>query len=230
MKHPPRWLLHGGRPASRRLVRLRYDVRLHHAERFPSTGPVIVAANHIGIIDGPLMAIFSPRPVHALTKLEMFQGRAGGFLRLAGQVPLDRGRTDPAAIRASLHVLDHGGAVGVFPEGTRGDGELTTFRPGAAYLAMVSGAPVVPLTFLGTREAGGPAGSLPPRGARIEMVFGRPFRVAAHTWPRTKAQVAAINADLRDHMREDLWRAVSETGRSLPGPLPVDASKRDRDD
>ena len=55
-----------------------------------SRGPVIFAANHVGVVDGPLLAIFAPRPVHALTKVEMFRGRLGRFLRASGQMPLDR--------------------------------------------------------------------------------------------------------------------------------------------
>ncbi|MCL2543002.1 MAG: 1-acyl-sn-glycerol-3-phosphate acyltransferase [Nocardioidaceae bacterium] len=221
MRHPTRWLLHGGRPGARWLIRRWYDVRVHHPERFPATGPVVVAANHIGVIDGPLLAIFAPRMVHALTKEEMFEGPLGGLLRVVGQIPLDRLHPDPLAVRTSLHVLEAGGAIGVFPEGTRGSGELETFRPGAAYLAMVSGAPVVPMVFLGSREPGGSSGSLPPRGSRIDMVVGRPFEVARHPWPRTVEQVGAMNALLRRHMRDDLRSALNETGRTLPGPLPT---------
>ena len=225
MTLPTRWLLHRGRPAARWLIRRRYEVRVHHAERFPASGPAVVAANHIGVIDGPLLAIFAPRPVHALTKVEMFQGPLAGLLRATGQIPLDRFHADPAAIRTSVELLRAGGTVGVFPEGTRGGGDLRTFRAGAAYLAMVTGAPVVPVTFLGSREAGAASGSLPPRGARIDLVVGRPFPVRAHPWPRTKEQVGAMNALLWQHMRDDLGAALDETGRSLPGPLPMKDSK-----
>ena len=72
----------------------------------------------------PLLAIFAPRPVHALTKQEMFEGRLGRFLRASGQIPLDRFHADPGAIRSCLRVVRDGGAAGIFPEGTRGDGEL----------------------------------------------------------------------------------------------------------
>lgn len=217
---PQRWLLRGGRPASRWLIRRRYDVRVHHPERFPRGGPVVVTANHIGIIDGPLMAIFAPRPVHALTKIEMFDGRLGRFLKLTGQIPLDRYRTDPAAVRTALRVLREGDAVGVFPEGTRGNGELDSFRRGAAYLALVTGAPVVPLTFIGSREPGGHTDSLPPKGARIDIVVGQPIPVDAVPWPRRSATVAALTDDLHQRMLAGLKDALAETGRSLPGPLP----------
>ncbi|MEV5002191.1 lysophospholipid acyltransferase family protein [Nocardioides sp. LML1-1-1.1] len=217
---PARRLLVGGRPASRWLIRRRYDVRVHHPERFPATGPAVVAGNHVGFVDGPLMAIFAPRPVHALTKEEMFAGPLGAFLRRAGQIPLDRLHTDPRAVRTAVRVLRDGHAVGVFPEGSRGAGDLEVFHTGAAYLALVTGAPVVPLTFLGTREPGGTSSSLPPRGARIDIVVGEPMAVDAVSWPRTRDHVRLTSAALRAHMRSGLADALEETGRSLPGPLP----------
>ncbi|MFC5730959.1 MULTISPECIES: lysophospholipid acyltransferase family protein [Nocardioides] len=221
VRQPAQWPLRAVRPLGRWLIRRRYDVRLHHLERFPATGPVVVTANHIGIIDGPLMALFAPRPVHALTKIEMFKGPLGLLLRLGGQVPVDRFNADPLAVRTALRVLREGHSVGVFPEGTRGPGDLATFRTGAAYLALVTGAPVLPLTFIGTREPGGSSGSLPPRGARFDIVVGEPVPVDAVPWPRTRDHVRLTSAALRDHMRSQLADALDETGRSLPGPLPV---------
>ncbi len=217
---PARRLLVRGRATSRWLIRRRYDVRVHHPERFPTSGPVVVAGNHVGFVDGPLMAIFAPRPVHALTKEEMFSGPLGAFLRRAGQIPLDRFHTDPRAVRTAVRVLRDGHAVGVFPEGSRGAGDLEIFHTGAAYLALVSGAPVVPLTFLGTREPGGTSSSLPPKGARIDIVVGEPMAVDAVSWPRTRDHVRLTSAALRAHMRSGLADALEETGRSLPGPLP----------
>jgi 1-acyl-sn-glycerol-3-phosphate acyltransferase len=220
VRHPQRWLLTGGRPLGRWIVRRRYDVRVHHSERFPQRVPVVVTANHIGIIDGPLMAVFAPRPVHALTKIEMFKGALGRFLTLSGQVPLDRFRADPRAVRVALRVLREGGAVGVFPEGTRGNGELDTFRRGAAYLALVTGATVVPLTFIGSREPGGHTNSLPPRRARIDIVVGQPVPVDAVPWPRLSSKISALSDDLHARMLTGLKDALAETGRNLPGPLP----------
>ncbi|TNM50250.1 1-acyl-sn-glycerol-3-phosphate acyltransferase [Nocardioides albidus] len=217
---PSRRLLVRGRPASRWLIRRRWDVRVLHPERFPATGPAVVAGNHIGLVDGPLMAIFAPRPVHALTKLEMFAGPLGPFLRAAGQIPLDRCNVDPAAIRIALRVLGEGHAVGLFPEGTRGPGDLERFRGGAAYLALRTGAPVVPLTFLGSRDPGGSSSSLPHKGARIDIVVGEPYAVDAVPWPRTRENVSSTSAALRAHLQQQLAEALDETGRRLPGPLP----------
>jgi 1-acyl-sn-glycerol-3-phosphate acyltransferase len=224
-RHPPTWLLHGGRPTSRWLIRRRYDVREHGTGHVPPQGPVIVAANHTGVIDGPLLAIFGPRPVHALTKREMFDGRLGRFLQLSGQLPLDRLHTDLGAVRACLHVLEHGGAVGIFPEGNRGAGDLTAFRNGAAYLALVSGAPIVPLMMYGTRPPAGGKDALPTRGATLDLVYGAPFPVARRPWPRTRQVVTETSAALRARMRDDLRTGLALTGQRLPGPIPADSAK-----
>jgi 1-acyl-sn-glycerol-3-phosphate acyltransferase len=224
-RHPPTWLLHGGRPVSRWLIRRRYDVREHATGHVPAQGPVIVAANHTGVIDGPLLAIFGPRPVHALTKEEMFHGPLGPFLRLTGQVELDRFTTDLRAVRTCLHVLEHGGAVGIFPEGNRGAGDLTRFRNGAAYLALVTGAPVVPLMMFGTRPAGGGKDALPNRRGRIDLVYGAPFRAERTPWPRTSRLVAATSEALHARMQEELAAGLALTGQTLPGPIPGDEAK-----
>lgn len=219
--HPPRLMLRGLRPVARRVLRHRYDVRVHGAERVPATGPVILAANHVGVIDGPLLASFAPRPVHALTKIEMFEGRLGWFLRGTGQVPLDRFVIDPSGVRRAVRVLRDGGCLGIFPEGARGSGELELFHRGAAYFALVTGAPIVPVVLLGTREPGGHTDSLPARGARIDLLFGTPFALGRRPWPRRRADVETASLQLRERMLHDLREALAATGRSLPGPLPA---------
>ncbi|HET7070888.1 MAG TPA: lysophospholipid acyltransferase family protein [Nocardioides sp.] len=224
-RHPPTWLLHSGRPASRWLIRRRYDVREHGLGHVPPQGPVVVAANHTGVIDGPLLAIFGPRPVHALTKEEMFRGGLGPLLRVTGQVEIDRFATDLRAIRTCLHILEHGGAVGIFPEGNRGAGDLHRFQNGAAYLALVSGAPIVPLMMFGTRPTGGGKDAVPPRRAVLDLVYGAPFRVERTPWPRTRALVAATGEALHARMLEDLATGLALTGQTMPGPIPADEAK-----
>lgn len=224
---PSRLALHGLRPLARVVVQWRFAVRVHDAHHVPATGPVILAANHIGVADGPVLAIFAPRPVHALTKEEMFEGRMGGFLRWAGQIRLDRFHTDPAAVKTCLRTLEAGRVVGIFPEGRRGTGDLTRFHRGAGYLALASGAPVVPVSLIGTREPGGHTDSLPRRGGAVDMVFGTPYPVARLPWPRTREQVEHTSTLLREHMRESLAHALALTGRSLPGPLPADEVEPD---
>jgi len=220
VRSSPRYLLYTLRPVARWLLQRRYDVQVHGTGAVPTTGPVIFASNHVGVIDGPLLAIFAPRPVHVLTKMEMFRGLLGWFLWRSGQVPLDRFNPDPRAVKICVRALRQGRTVGIYPEGSRGAGDLERFHRGAAYLALVSGAPVVPVTTLGSREPGGTSGSLPKRGAVIDMVFGEPYQVDATPWPRTREQVEKSSLLLREHMLVQLDRARASTGRELPGPLP----------
>jgi 1-acyl-sn-glycerol-3-phosphate acyltransferase len=221
VRHPSRYLLEPLRPVARFVIRRWIGVRVHGADLVPRTGPVIFAANHIGVTDGPLLTVFAPRPVHTLTKVEIFRGWLGRLLRASGQLPLDRFHTDPRAVKACLRVLRDGRAVGIFPEGRRGEGDLERFHRGAAYFALVSGAPVLPVVFLGTRAPGGHSNSLPPRGEVVDIVFGAPYSIAAVPWPRTREQVEQASVLLREHLLAHLGQALTTTGRELPGPLPA---------
>lgn len=221
VRRPRHWLLDACRPFVRWAIRRRWTVRVHGAEHLPTSGPVVVVANHLGIADGPLMALYATRPVHAITKVEMFRGPLGWLLRNAGQIPVDRMTTDPRAVRTSLRVLRDGGVVGIFPEGARGAGDFELFHRGAAYLAMVTGATVVPLILFGTREPGGSSSSLPRKGGVLDLVFCPPHAVDAVPWPRTRDDVEEASRLLRARMLADLEESKRLTGRSLPGPLPA---------
>lgn len=216
--HPPTWLFHPSRRWARWVVTRRYPVTVHGREHVPDRGPVILAGNHVGLLDGPLLALFSPRPAHVMTKIEMFDGFLGTLLRATGQIPVDRFGCDPAAIKASVRVLLDGRPLGVFPEGVRGDGELRHIRPGAAYLAMVTGAPIVPVALFGTRLPGTGRNSVPPPRTPIDVAFGRPLRVPRSPWPRTKGDVEALRSRVQVHLRRHLVRSRLATGRALPGP------------
>jgi 1-acyl-sn-glycerol-3-phosphate acyltransferase len=219
--HPRRRMMVSLRPVARAVLRRRMRVRVHGLEHVPATGPVIYAGNHMGIMDGPLLVIFAPQPVHALTKVEMFTGRMGRLLRGAGQIPLDRFNPDPAAVKTCLRVLRDGNAVGVFPEGRRGAGDLERFHRGAAYFALVTGAPVVPVVFLGTREPGGHLDSVPARGAAVDVFFGSPVSLDPVPWPRSRDRVEKVSVLLREHLVALLEHSLAATGRELPGPVPA---------
>lgn len=226
-EHPATRLLGLVRPVAARLMRRRWPISVHGADLVPMSGGVILAANHVGIVDGPMLATYAPRPVHALTKREMFDGRLGGLLRATGQIPLDRWAADPAAIRSSLRVVRDGGVVGIFPEGTRSSGGLDRFHHGAAYLALVTGAPVVPVTLFGTRGSG--TSALPERGGAIDIVFGRAWQTTQQPWPRTREHVSATSVLLRGHMLSEQASAFSQTRRSESWTQPAGQSEDDPD-
>jgi 1-acyl-sn-glycerol-3-phosphate acyltransferase len=218
--HPPQGLLRRGRRTAASILHRRWDVTVRGAEHVPMHGPLVVVANHIGFLDGPMMAIVSPRAVHVLAKREMYHGTLGRLLTATGQIPVLREGADPAAVKVALRVLRDGGAVGVFPEGTRGSGEVDHVKPGAAYLAMASGATVVPVVFLGTRLPGGSNNSLPPAGSPFVMSFGPAFAVPHQPWPRRQPDTHALSTRVQHALLETLHEAEKATGMTLPGPIP----------
>ncbi|MEU9750419.1 lysophospholipid acyltransferase family protein [Streptomyces niveus] len=150
--------------------------RVLGAWRVPASGPVILAVNHSHNIDGPMLMGTAPRPVHFLIKKEAFIGPLDPFLLSIGQLKVDRTTTDRAAVTDALGVLKGGGVLGIFPEGSRGEGDFASLRSGLAYFAVRTGAPIVPVAVLGSTERRGRLiGALPPLRGRIDVVFGDAF-------------------------------------------------------
>lgn len=206
---------------ARRALLRRYRIVITGADSVPRTEPVILASNHVGYVDGPLLLAVAPRPAHALVKSTMFVGRLGQVLTRTGQISVNRRTCDPRAVKTCLRVLDAGGVVAIYPEGVRGVGDVRRTKPGAAYLALVTGAPVVPVACLGTREAGASTKAMPARGSRLDVVFGRPLQFAAVGWPRTKARVAVVQAEIQAALAAHVQAACASTGHTLPA-LPAD--------
>ena len=97
---PKEWGLRLARPLVRLGLRLSWRVTVHGAPHVPSSGPVILAANHIGILDGPALVALTRRLTFALVKREAFTGPVGQFLARVGQISLNRREIDPQAIRS----------------------------------------------------------------------------------------------------------------------------------
>ena len=207
---PLRWLVG-------RYFRHRYDVNVHHEDLFPRTGPVLVAPNHLGLLDGPLLGAVAPRMVHQLGKVEAFTGLQGKVLVRVGQIPIDRSTYDVLAIRRAVQVLRAGRALTIYPEGKRGPGDFRGVRTGVAYLAMVTGAPILPVALLGTRQPGGDVDHFAPRGSHLDVVYGEPFTVERVPFPRRHSDVRAVADQIGDVLRAHVQAAVAATGNPLPG-------------
>ncbi|MFD2416293.1 lysophospholipid acyltransferase family protein [Amycolatopsis pigmentata] len=151
-----------------------FRVRIRGLERVPRTGPVLLIANHSSMLEPPLIFGMLPRRSVFLVKEEMFAGAVGWFLRRIGQVPVRRGEPDRAPLLTVAGVLRDGGLVGVFPEGTRGAGDVATAERGAAWLLRTSpGAVVIPVASRGTRRPEGHRRFRP----RVDVLIGEPFTV-----------------------------------------------------
>ncbi|EFQ83955.1 Acyltransferase [Aeromicrobium marinum DSM 15272] len=203
-------------------MRRRWDVRVVGVEHVPRQGPAIVVSNHIGWLDGPLVTAMLPRIAHTMTKSEAFEGRTRHLLRAAGQIRVRREEVDVGALRRAAAALEAGQVVVVFPEGIRGAGDVATTKAGAAWLALVSGAPIVPVAVFGTRDRGAGVDARPAPGARLDLVLGKPLRLVARPWPRDARTVADADRRIREHLATHVARTADDLGRTLPGPLPVE--------
>jgi len=164
-------------------LRALYRPEITGLEHVPHTGPVVFAANHVSFADEVFTPLAARRQVYYFAKAEYFttpgiRGRAmATFFHGMGHVPVARADTRSAAavIDIGVEVLSDGGALGIYPEGTRSpDGRLYKFRTGVARLAMRSGAPVVPVGLVGTQEVQ-PPGTHRWHRAPVGVHFGAPL-------------------------------------------------------
>jgi 1-acyl-sn-glycerol-3-phosphate acyltransferase len=168
-------------------VRIAFRPTVEGRHHIPRRGPVILAANHLSFIDSIIIPLVAPRPVAFLAKAEYFRqpGLKGWLARttLTGThaIPVQRDshRSAQDSLDLALDVLTAGGAFGIHPEGSRSrDGRLYRGRTGVAWLALTSGAPVVPVAVLGT-DTIQPVGARLPRPGKVTVRFGAPMRFTA---------------------------------------------------
>jgi 1-acyl-sn-glycerol-3-phosphate acyltransferase len=170
----------------------------------PRTGPVILAANHLSVIDSFLIPLLTPRRVSFLAKQEYFEGgnpkKWAVRTLLTGLdvigVPRSGFRAAQEALEIAKGVLDGGGAFGIHPEGSRSrDGLLYRGHTGVAWLALATGAPVVPVAVKGTEHIQ-PVGSRVPRPGKVTVSFGEPMRFT----PQPDIRPAKARRDATDQI------------------------------
>lgn len=171
-----------GRAVLRPLFAVLYGTRTSGRERLPESGAVLLVSNHLSGWDTVLIPVAASRPVQFLTKSSFFTkpGLVGRFSRWfftsIGAVPVLRtaGQAAQAALESGAGILRAGSVFAVFPEGTRSrDGRLYKGRSGAGWMALETGATVVPVGLVGTGDMR-PFGHLRGR-RRPEVRFGAPL-------------------------------------------------------
>ena len=194
------------RPLAWAVMRLCFGLQSRGTEHVPATGPVLLVANHVSFLDPPLVGAVAPRPLTFMAKAELFRVPLfGGLIRRLNARPVRREGGDAGALRAALRALKDGGALLVFPEGTRGEGGiLGPAKPGAGMLAVLGGAPVIPVYVNGSGRAW-PRGRRFPRRARVTVTFGPPLPEAVggrasrkDDYEAVSRQMMAAIAGLRD--------------------------------
>jgi 1-acyl-sn-glycerol-3-phosphate acyltransferase len=152
-------------------------------ENIPASGPALLASNHLSIVDSVYLPLMLSRPVVFPAKAEYFTARGplgrawAAYLRSTNQLQMNRDdtRSATATLEAAAEILRAGNLFGFYPEGTRSpDGRLYRGRAGLGWLALNTGAPVLPVAMLGTRKMLPPGAPL-PRPVRIEVRIGKPM-------------------------------------------------------
>ena len=155
-------------------VRAIYRLEVVGADRLPVTGPAILAPNHDSLLDGIVLGAATSRELRFLAKAELWRSRLLAWvLDGLGAIPIKRGCGDQRALARAQQALNTGQAVAIFPQGAvRGD---RVWHRGAARMALVTGAPLVPVRLVGTAQAlsedriGFP---------RLRVIIGEPIPVA----------------------------------------------------
>jgi len=183
--------------------------RVFHPERVPATGPVILAANHASYLDPPLVGAGARRHISFLARKTLFHSLVGVALRSWRVVPVDRDGGGGAGLKAILGRLLEGGAILLFPEGTRtSDGELQAARSGIGLVVIKSVAPVVPVRVFGTYMAYGRDRRF-PLSQRLMVKYGRPMDFTALR-AEAKACSKARLREIYQQVADDIMAAIAK--------------------
>jgi 1-acyl-sn-glycerol-3-phosphate acyltransferase len=160
----------------RALFRCYFRWRVYGADHVPATGPAIFASNHASFLDPPLVGSSAHRAVHFMARESLFRFPGiASLLRSWNAVPVDRDGGGATGLMRVINRLEAGGAVLLFPEGTRTrDGQLQPARSGIGLLVIKTDAPVIPIRVFGTFEAMGRHAVL-PRPHRVMIAYGQPL-------------------------------------------------------
>lgn len=181
---------------------MRLDIR--GIENVPRHGPLIVASNHLHNFDPEVVGAVIPRTTFIMAKKELFTVPiVGGFIHFFGAFPIDRGAADRVALRYAVHLVEDGYSLLMFPEGTRSlTGHIERVLPGAAFVALRTGAPILPVAVTGTEtlpfdEKAAASGRRRRGRARVTMTIGTPFHLSPGADGKRPTMEAATDEMMR---------------------------------
>ena len=171
------------------IFKLYYNPRIENKEYLQQDGPIVVVGNHKHIMDQCLVIIATKRIIHYMAKKEYFDGKMAWFFKATGCISVDRSIHDSNAKNKALEVLESGGAIGLFPEGTRNKtkAKLLPFKYGAVSMAKKTNATIIPFGIVGDYKF---------RSKNLKIKFGKPFKVGEMSLEEANAKLEKIVLEL----------------------------------
>ena len=178
-------------------------IKVEGLSNLPGSGPAILVSNHFNLGDPPVLTYVLPRRIVWMAKQELFDIPViGGVFRAFGLIPVRRFEGDLKALRKAQGTLRRGHVLGMFPEGTRSAGKgLGEGEPGTAFIALRTGAPIIPVAIWGTEGVKLPRDAFRFHGSRISVRFGEPFRLG-ETKRASKEQIAKGTREIMEKIAE----------------------------
>ena len=201
------------------LFRVGFSLSVRGQEHVPSTGPCILACNHVSFLDPPVLGATSPRRVDFMARSSLFENPLlGAYMRTLEQISLRRGELDISALREAVKRLRQGRVVALFPEGGRQrNGELGTAKRGVGLLAVTGRAPIVPVLIQGTYQAMSPERPMRLHPAKISVAFSEPI---PYTTSPTLSTTPTASRDLHEQLAQKVtaaWqRLASDVRKGSP--------------
>ena len=172
-------------------------LRVEGAENIPKDGPLVIASNHLSLLDPPVIGTAATRKVHFMAKQELFVPILGDLFRIVGGLPVRRGGADRAAIKHGIEILQSGQVLAIFPEGTRSKtGKLGKAEPGALMMASKAQATITPCCVIGTDYKR--QGRIWPK---VTVRFGKPIEFPAD---------AVVNKEFLQQMTAELMEHIAK--------------------
>ncbi len=194
----PKWGYKLFKPILSPIFKLYYNPKIYNKDLIPKTGPILIVGNHKHIMDQCSIITSTKRVVHYMAKKEYFDGKFAWFFKSTGCISVNRSIHDEDAKTSALEVLESGGAIGLFPEGTRNktDAFLLPFKFGTVSMAKKTGATIVPF---------GVTGDYKFRSKNLKVRFGKPFKIEENeTLEEANKKLERVIGDLmRENLKEE---------------------------
>jgi 1-acyl-sn-glycerol-3-phosphate acyltransferase len=195
-------------PLLRLIFKLKYNPIIINKEVIPKKGPILIVSNHKHIFDQCFTIMATKRVIHYMAKKEYFDDKkVAWFFKAAGCIPVDRSIHDESAKERALNVLRDGGAIGLFPEGTRNktyDTFLLPFKFGTVSMAQKTNATIIPSCVTGDYDK---------KKHNLMIRYGKPFKVSK------KMNLEEANEKLYKEIESLMMKNLKETNRTVEEEL-----------